>query len=200
MTERVRTEADATIPKTFLGKHNRKDGADDTTTTKTFTLTETVPAGYEEVAPWTVTVKANGTSVEEVDDVTVTTYKWVLAGIEGLTVDATTAVYEITNTKKVGDDSETVEIKLHKKTDSEEDLSGVTFTLTDSEDAAVASGVTGTDGTLTLTIPKTSLGNHNGKSDKGDNDNDEDVHAYRDSACRIRGGRSVDSNGEGKRY
>ena len=84
-----------------------------------------MPAGYEEVAPWTVTVKANGTSVDEVNNVTVTTYKWVLAGIEGLTADATTAVYEITNTKKVGDDSETVDIKLHKKTDSEEDLSGV---------------------------------------------------------------------------
>ena len=135
-------------------------------TTKTFRLTETVPAGYENVDPWTVTVKANGTSVAEVGNVTVTTYKWVLAGITGLTADATTAVYEITNTKKVGDDSETVEIKLHKKTDSNADLSGVEFTLTGSANATVASDRTGTDGTLTLTIPKTFLGKHNGKDDK----------------------------------
>ena len=130
-------------------------------------------------------MKANGTGVAEVENVTVTTYRWVLAGIEGLTADATTAVYEITNTKKVGDDSETVEIKLHKKTDSNADLSGGEFTLTDSAKAPAASDRTGTDGKRPLTIPKTFLGKHNGKDDKGENATTKTFRPYGNSACGI---------------
>lgn len=79
-----------TIPGAQLGLHN---GAGDTTTEKTFTLTETVPEGYKAVTgnPWTVTVRANGTTVSG----STTTYNWQVVSVGSLTGNQ--GVYTIEN-------------------------------------------------------------------------------------------------------
>ena len=87
-----------TIPETALGKHN---GSGDTTTAKTFTLTETVPTGYIEVGPWTVTVTANGVESSTADDgTTIITHNWLVTSVGDLA--GSEGVYTIVNTPDEG--------------------------------------------------------------------------------------------------
>ena len=60
---------------------------------------------------------------------TVTTYKWVLDGIEGLTADATTAVYEIENTQKVIEKTVHGSVSIYKQDQNDDPLTGAEFTL-----------------------------------------------------------------------
>ncbi len=117
-------ELTLTIPGSLLGKHN---GAGDTTTTKTFTLTETVPEGYIEPTenPWTVTVTANGATVTETGGVTTTRYNWQVTSVGALTGNA--GVYTIENEKEA---SLTVNKSFTGATLTDSEKANITFTVT----------------------------------------------------------------------
>lgn len=125
-----------TIPKTALSKHN---GVDDHSTTKTFTLTETVPEGYLPVegSPWTVT--ANGTEVTTVNEIVTTTYKWHVTSVGELTGD--NYVYTIVNEEAPKDSS----ISITKKVTQ----NGAAPTVDD------GTGTSPVDGTYTFTVKNT---------------------------------------------
>ena len=92
-------ELSLTIPGSALGKHS---GSGDTSTTRTFTLTETVPAGYDEPAenPWTVTVTANGATSTVSGEVTTIHYNWQVTGVGSLSGNE--GVYTIENEPTTG--------------------------------------------------------------------------------------------------
>ena len=92
-------ELSLTIPGSALGKHS---GSGDTSTTRTFTLTETVPEGYQAPAenPWTVTVTANGAMSTVSGEVTTIHYNWQVTGVGSLSGNE--GVYTIENEPTTG--------------------------------------------------------------------------------------------------
>ena len=85
------------MQRTIAGSSQAKN----TTSSYTYKLVETKKAGYKAKGPWTVSVVSDGTEVTEVNNVTVTTYKWKVGSIEGLTADGE-GVYEIQNEEILG--------------------------------------------------------------------------------------------------